>query len=118
MLAAGGDHHKYVVEGGAWWRDAKKDYAERSGDDETYRRLKNEQHKELAALTEGIREAFACMPQRPPIAGYELRIGYKNGDTRVLDFASRRKANHMAQTLSDDVVFWEIWRLYAGRKEV
>ena len=50
--------------------------------------------------------------QRPPIVGYE------NGDTRVLDFASRRKAKHMAQTLSDDVVFWEIWRLYAGMREV
>jgi len=56
--------------------------------------------------------------ERPPIVGYELRIGCENGDTRVLDFASRRKADHMAQTLSDDVVFWEIWRLYAGMREV
>ena len=122
MLASGRDHHKYVVEGGAWWRHAKKEYAKCSGDDKTYQRLKNEQNKELAALTEGMREAFACMPQRPQreqaVAGYELRIGYENGDTRVLDFASRRKANRMAQTLSDDVVFWEIWRLYAGMREV
>jgi hypothetical protein len=23
MLAEGGDHHKYIVEGGDWWRDVQ-----------------------------------------------------------------------------------------------
>jgi hypothetical protein len=126
MLAPGGDHHKYVVEGGAWWRSAKMKYAKCSGDDETYQRLKDEEDKELTALTESIREAFAHAaakpqrPERPPIAGYELRIGYENGDTRVLDFASRRKANHMADhmALRDGVCFCEIQRLYAGMREI
>src|SRR5262245_48033503 len=82
MLAPGGDHHKCVVKGGAWWRFAKMEYLECSGDGEGYQRLKDEQSKELAALAEGIREAFAHTaakpqrPERPPIAGYELRIGY------------------------------------------
>ena len=122
MLASGGDHHKYVAEGGAWQRFAKLEYAKCSGDDEMYQRIKDEQQKELAALGKSLSKAFGyappLKPERPPIVGYELRIGYENGDTRVLDFASRRKANHTAQTLSDDVVFWEIWRLYAGMREV
>src|SRR5215831_297787 len=124
MLAPGGDHHKYVVEGGAWWRFAKMEYLKRSGDDEAYQQLKDEQEKELAAFAKSISKALGyappLKPERPPIVGYELRIGYENGDTRVLDFASRRKVNDMASlmALGDDVCFCEIQRLYAGMREI
>ena len=124
MLVPLGDHHKHVVEGGAWWRFAKTEYAKRSGDNETYQRLKDEQEKELAALGESLRKAFGytppLKPERPPIVGYELRIGYGNGDTRVFDFASRRKANDMVDHMApgDDVCFCQIQRLYAGMMEV
>jgi len=126
MLAPGGDHNKYVAEGGAWWRHAKMEHLKRSGDEVKYQRLKDQQDKELAAFSKSLDEVFAHVspksqrPERPPIVGYELRIGYENGDTRVFDFASRRKASDMADHMAreDDVCFCEIQRLYAGMREI
>ena len=126
MLAPGGNYHRYVVEGGAWWRHAKMEHLKRSGDEVKYQRLKDQQDKELAAFSKSLDEVFAHVspksqrPERPPIVGYELRIGYENGDTRVFDFASRRKASDMADHMAreDDVCFCEIQRLYAGMREI
>src|SRR5262249_14704689 len=39
MLAPGGDHHKYIVEGGAWWRFAAAEHAKCIGDVATYERF-------------------------------------------------------------------------------
>jgi hypothetical protein len=127
MLAPDGDHHKFVVEGGTWWRSAKREHAKCLGDTETVQRLDEEEKKRTDTMVEEIRVSLILAqihggaprrPERLPIAGYALRIAYENGDARVLDFASRRKANHMVRTLGDDVAYTQIRRLYVGMIDV
>jgi hypothetical protein len=105
MLAPGGSHHKYIVEGGAWWRFAAAEHARLSGDIATYERLKQEQKAEWDEFTEGMRAAFAGMPQpdrRPqprPIVGYRLCIAKEDGTVEQQEFSSRRMANEVARGL-------------------
>jgi hypothetical protein len=46
MLAPDGDHHKYVVEGGAWWRRTEIRKAHARGDGATVARLQAEEDEE------------------------------------------------------------------------
>jgi hypothetical protein len=100
MLAPGGNHHKHVVKGGAWWRFAATEHARLIGDVATHERLEQETKAKLMdQLTEGLRAAFAGMPeraqrpQRPPIVGYRLCIANEDGTVEKRDFKSRRTAN-------------------------
>ena len=57
-LAEGGDHHKYVVEGGAWWRHVESWKAERDGDHERvalFKKQDEQNDKLLAVLADSIR---------------------------------------------------------------
>ena len=56
MLAPGGSHHKYVVEGGAWWRHTEICKAQARGDGETAARLQAEMDAGLAAISGRIAE--------------------------------------------------------------
>ena len=42
MLSVGGDHHKYVVEGGCWWRHTELRKAQANGNEEAVARLQAE----------------------------------------------------------------------------
>lgn len=53
-IAEGGREHRYVIEGGAWWRHVQQWTAERDGDDETVAKMRAENEKLLAALGVGI----------------------------------------------------------------
>jgi len=54
MLAPGGNHHKCVVEGGAWWRHTEIRKARAQGDGEAAARLQAEIDAELAAIVSSI----------------------------------------------------------------
>jgi hypothetical protein len=54
MLAPGGDDHKHVVEGGAWWRHTEIRKAQASGDRETVARLQAEMDAGLAAIVSDV----------------------------------------------------------------
>jgi hypothetical protein len=54
MLAPGGDHHKYVVEGGAWWQHTEIRKAQAQGDGETVARLQAEMDAKLAAIVSSV----------------------------------------------------------------
>jgi hypothetical protein len=54
MLAPGGNHHKYVVEGGAWWRHTEMHRARARGDEETASRLQAETDEALRILSSRI----------------------------------------------------------------
>jgi hypothetical protein len=117
MLAPGGDRHKHIVEGGAWWRDAKKIHAKLSGDEATYRRLKGEQEEELSALTKSLCQAFGYVPskperERPPIVGYQLYVALTDGTSQKQDFKCRRAANKALRALDEDsIAFFRIERI-------
>ena len=49
-LQPGGDHHKYVLPGGAWDRHVRGHIAERDGDQDTADKLAAEQEREDAVL--------------------------------------------------------------------
>lgn len=53
-LAEGGQYHKFIVEGGAWWRFVQIAIAERDGDEDTFRKLK----AEADAALEAFKNAF------------------------------------------------------------
>jgi hypothetical protein len=53
-LAPGGSHHKYIVEGGAWWQDTELRKAQARGDEETAARLQAEMDARFAAIESGI----------------------------------------------------------------
>jgi hypothetical protein len=55
MLAPGGDHHKYVVKGGAWWRHTELCKAQARGDEGTAARLQAEIDANLAAIDADIK---------------------------------------------------------------
>jgi hypothetical protein len=57
-LAPGGDHHKYVVEGGSWWRHTEIRKARARGDGETAARLQAESDAELEAIGAKIADAL------------------------------------------------------------
>jgi len=50
MLAPGGNHHKCVIEGGAWWRHTEMRRALKRGDIETYNQLKKQGEAELVEI--------------------------------------------------------------------
>jgi hypothetical protein len=52
-LASGGENHRLVMPGGAWWRHTEMERAKRRGDVETYDRLRFEQAKAEVALLRG-----------------------------------------------------------------
>jgi len=54
MLAPGGDDHKHVVEGGAWWRHTEMRKAQARGDQDTVARLQAEADAELELLASRI----------------------------------------------------------------
>jgi len=53
MLAPGGDYHRHVVEGGAWWRHTEMHKARARGDRETVARLQAEMDAKLTAIVSG-----------------------------------------------------------------
>ena len=53
MLAPGGNYHRYVVEGGAWWRHTEMHKARARGDGETVARLQAEMDANLTAIASG-----------------------------------------------------------------
>jgi hypothetical protein len=119
MLAPGGDHHKYVVEGGTWRRFAALEHAKCMGDVATCERLEREQRAEMDKMTEERCTVFADMPsppqrpQRPTIVGYRLCIANEDGTVEKQDFKSRRTANKVADALDEDVVCYSrIERVY------
>jgi hypothetical protein len=116
MLAPGGDHHKYVVEDGAWFRHVLLARLRAEGKHDEVNQLEAETQKELDALAASLREAFAGMPrrpQRPPIVGYRLCIANEDGTLEKRDFKSRRMANKVAQTLDENAVcYFRIERIY------
>jgi hypothetical protein len=52
-LAPGGENHRLLMPGGAWWRHTEMERAKRRGDVETYDRLRFEQAKAEVALLRG-----------------------------------------------------------------
>jgi hypothetical protein len=69
MLAPGGDHHKYIIEGGAWWRHTEIRRAEKRGDHEILKQLKAEQAASVAAIvgkTQTKLEGCMVPPTRAP----------------------------------------------------
>jgi hypothetical protein len=55
MLAPGGEYHKDIVEGGAWWLHTEMHRAEKRGDRKTLKRLQAEQEHEIAKLVASFR---------------------------------------------------------------
>src|SRR5262249_46583710 len=115
-LRPGGEHHKYIVEGGAWWRFAATEHARLIGDVATYERLEREQNTEFDKMAEELRAAFAGMPQRPsrlPIVGYRLCIANEDGTIEYQEFKSRRMANKVVRTLNGGTAcYCRIERIY------
>jgi hypothetical protein len=58
MLAPGGNHHRHVVEGGAWWQHTEIRKVRARGDEETAARLQAEQDAVTAALCISIKSSL------------------------------------------------------------
>ena len=58
MLSVGGDHHKYVVEGGCWWRHTELRKAQANGNEEAVARLQAEIDAGLAEIDAGLADVL------------------------------------------------------------
>jgi hypothetical protein len=58
MLAPGGNHHRCVVEGGAWWQHTEIRKAQARGDEDTAARLQAEMDAEIAVSVTGVKSSL------------------------------------------------------------